>query len=71
MSYLKVLDHLSKANLRLSLDKCQLCRLELKYLGYVVNEHGILVDLEKVFAIVVNLSTPTNISGVRRLVGMT
>lgn len=65
----EVLDRLSKANLRLSLEKCQLCRSELKYLGYVVNEHGILVDPEKVSAIL-NLPTPTNVSGVRRLVGM-
>lgn len=34
-----------------------------------VNEHGILVNLETVFA-TVNLPIPTNVSGVKRLVGM-
>lgn len=65
----EVLVRLGKANLRLSLDKCQLCRSELKYLGYVVNEQGIHVDPDKVSAIL-ELSAPTNVKEVRRILGM-
>lgn len=42
-----VLDRLTKAGLRLNRDKCNFCRPELKYLGYVVDKHGLHVDPER------------------------
>lgn len=65
----EVLDRLKNAGLTLNKDKCQFCREELKYLGYVVNKQGLLVDPEKIKAIL-EIPSPRNVSEVRRLVGM-
>lgn len=64
----EVFTRLSTAGLTLNREKCSFCRAELKYLGYVVNRHGLHVDPEKVEAMV-NLPTPNNISEVRRIIG--
>lgn len=65
----QVLDLLNKAGLTLNKDKCQFCRSELKFLGYVVNRQGLHVDPDKVSA-VVNLLRPKTSKEVRRLIGM-
>lgn len=65
----KVLSRLSTAGLSLSREKCNFCKPELRYLGYVVNACGLNVDPEKVEAIV-NIPTPRNVREVRRVVGL-
>lgn len=64
-----IFERLLSAGLTLSEDKCQFCRPELRYLGYVVDRQGLHVDPEKVAA-VLNIPTPKNATEVRRLVGM-
>lgn len=54
-----------RAGLTLSKDEC---RGELKYLGYVVDSHGLHVDPAKVQAIL-DIPTPRNVSGVETLIG--
>lgn len=68
--YLKILEEVLKrlleANLTVSWEKCQLCRSEMKYLAYIVDKDGLHVDPDKVRA-VLELSPPSNISEVRRI----
>ena len=56
------------AGLSLSWDKCQFCRSELRYLGYVVNGEGLHVDPQKVEAML-RLPVPQSQKEVRRVVG--
>ena len=63
-----VFDRLHEAGLIVSVDKCQFCRPELKYLGYVVDRQGLRPDAEKVEAIV-NIPPPKNVTEIRRFVG--
>lgn len=65
----KVLERLTAAGLTVAKEKCQFCRPELKYLGYVVDENGLHVDPDKVRAIL-ELPAPTNVTGVRRVLGV-
>src|SRR5437588_5047665 len=65
----EVFKRLASAGLTLPKDKCQFCRPELRYLGYVVDRNGLHVDPEKVTAIL-NIPTPKNDSEVRRILGM-
>lgn len=65
----KIFDRLVAAGLTLSREKCQFCRPELHYLGYVVDKRGLRVDPAKVEAIL-NIPTPKNVSDVRRFLGM-
>lgn len=58
----------AKAGLALSKDKCQFFQCELKYLGYVVDSHGLHVDPAKVQAIL-DIPTSRSVSEVRRLIG--
>lgn len=71
-THLRVLEEtmkrLTQAGLTLSQDKCYLCRPELKYLGFVVNELGLHVDPDKVKAIL-EIPSPKNITEVRRVIG--
>lgn len=64
-----VLERLRVAGLTLNREKCKFCVSELKYLGYVVNSSGLMVDPEKVEAII-NIPTPKNTSEVRRIIGL-
>lgn len=64
-----VLRRLREAGLTLSPDKCNFCKSELKYLGYVVNSKGLLVDPQKVDAIL-RIPVPKSVSEVRRIMGM-
>lgn len=65
----KVLNRIIDAGLTLNREKCHFCKQELRYLGYIVNSSGLLVDPSKVEAIV-NLPTPRNVTEVRRIVGL-
>ena len=72
-SHLKLLEEvfmrLHKNGLTLNREKCQFCRPELKYLGYIVNRQGVSVDPAKVEAIT-GLTTPKSVRDVRRIIGM-
>uniref|UniRef100_A0A1Y1JVH7 RNA-directed DNA polymerase n=1 Tax=Photinus pyralis TaxID=7054 RepID=A0A1Y1JVH7_PHOPY len=63
-----VFDKLRAAGFILNKDKCHFCRSELKYLGYVVDAHGLHPDPDKVKAIL-NITSPTNLQEVRRFLG--
>lgn len=47
----EVFRRLREATLTVSLDKCQFCRPQLRYLGHVVDKYGLHVDPDKVNAI--------------------
>lgn len=47
----RVLEKLKFANLTINFKKCQFFRKSLQYLGYIVDEHGLRTDPEKVRAI--------------------
>jgi hypothetical protein len=64
-----VFDKLTKARLTLKQSKCEFCKPELHYLGYVVNRQGLNVDPAKVSA-VVDMPQTKGIRDVRRLIGM-
>lgn len=64
----KVFNLLHAAGLLVSFDKCQFCRPELKYLGYVVDEIGLRPDPEKIQAIL-NIPPPRNVKDIRRFIG--
>lgn len=65
---LKVYKKLKLANLTINLEKSLFFRNELKYLGYIVNSHGLHVDPAKVEAIL-NFPTPENKKQVKRFLG--
>lgn len=64
-----VFQRLLEAGLTLNREKSKFCRPELKYLGYVVNRHGISVDPSKVQAIT-DMPVPKSVTEVRRIIGM-
>lgn len=64
----EVFRRLREANITVSIDKCQFCRPQLKYLGYVVSRNGLHVDPDKVKAML-EIAAPSNVKEVRRIVG--
>lgn len=64
----EIFSRLRSANVTLNKDKCHLCRRELKYLGYVVDQRGLRVDPEKVEAII-KIPRPRNQKAVRQFCG--
>lgn len=71
--HLEILESIFKrfiaAGLTFTREKCQFCIPELRYLGYLVSSRGLLVDPEKVRAIL-DIPTPKNTTEVRRIIGM-
>lgn len=65
----EVFSRLRAANLTVAKEKCQFCRPELRYLGYIVDCNGLHVDPEKVSAII-NIPPPKTVSEVRRIIGL-
>jgi len=65
----QVFDRLEKAGLTVNLDKCQLVREELRYLGYVVNQYGLQVDPDKVKSIA-EFKRPTTVKKAREFIGL-
>ena len=65
----EVFRRLKESNLRVFKKKCQFCRPELRYLGYVVDRNGLHVDPEKVNAIL-KIPPPSNVTEVRRIIGL-
>ena len=64
----EVFKRLREANLTVSREKCQFCKPQMKYLGYVVDRNGLHVDPDKVKAML-EVPTPRNVTEVRRIVG--
>lgn len=64
-----VLTKLQDAGLTVNWEKAQVCRAELKYLGYVVDQEGLHVDPEKVAAIL-NFPQPRTVRQIRRFLGL-
>jgi hypothetical protein len=54
----EVLSRFMKQNISIRLDKCEFFKKEVKYLGHIVDEHGVIPDREKVAALKV-LPSPT------------
>ncbi len=48
---MKVLDRLEEWGLKVSIDKCQFCQPQVKYVGHIVSAAGIAPDPEKVSAV--------------------
>lgn len=64
-----VLKRLVDAGVTLNLSKCSFSGTSVKFLGHIVDENGIKPDPSKISAIK-NLKSPSDISGVRRILGM-
>ena len=64
-----VMQRLQKAGITLNLTKCAFLKDEVKFLGHVINKNGIQADPEKISAIV-RMKSPSNITELRRLLGM-
>jgi RNase H-like domain found in reverse transcriptase/Reverse transcriptase (RNA-dependent DNA polymerase)/Integrase zinc binding domain/Integrase core domain len=65
----KVFTRLIDAGLTVNQAKCEFCRPELKYLGYVIDSRGLRVDPDKVQAIL-DIQTPSDVKQVRSFVGV-
>ena len=66
---LEVLHRLEKSGLTLNPDKCVISVSSVKFIGHIVGEDGISADPLKVKAIV-EMEKPTNITELRRFLGM-
>ena len=64
-----VMQKLEKAGVTLNRSKCAFLKNQVKFLGHVVNKDGIQADPEKISAIV-KMKSPSNITELRRLLGM-
>lgn len=64
-----VFERLRNAGLTLSESKCYFCKPTLRYLGFLVDRHGLRPDPEKVQGII-NTPPPDNVAAVRRFIGM-
>lgn len=65
---LKVLDRLEEYGLKISLDKCQLCMSQVKYVGHIVSSNGVAPDPEK-RAAVAKWKMPTDVKALRSFLG--
>ena len=64
-----VLQRLLTAGVTLNQSKCAFLKDQVKFLGHVINKNGIQADPEKISAIV-KIKSPSNITALRRLLGM-
>ena len=65
----KVFSRLLTAGLTVNKEKCEFVKSELKFLGYVVDKHGLRTDPSKVESMV-NYPIPKCVKDVRRFVGL-
>jgi len=56
------------SGLRLSIDKCQFCQPQFKYVGHIVSKAGIATDPEKVTG-VAQWQPPTNLKSLQSFLG--
>ena len=66
----KTINRLTDAGLTLSPDKCHFCHSEVKYLGFKINQDGLVVDDDKVRPIL-DYPPPRNFRQLRRFNGAT
>jgi len=64
----QVLECLEKRDLRLKPKKCEFHREEVDFLGFVVERHGIRMNLEKIKA-VKEWSTPVDVKDIQAFIG--
>ena len=64
-----VLERISKANITLNREKCEFGKSWVKFLGHLVNQHGVSTDPEKTTAIS-QMRAPQSVSDLRRFLGM-
>ena len=64
-----VLQQLQSAGVTLNADKCRFAKTELRFLGHLITHQGIMPDPEKTAAIAKMLA-PTNVSELKRFMGM-
>lgn len=65
----KVKDRLKEAGLSVNLKKCEFCKAELKYLGYILNENGLKTDPAKLDSIQ-HFPIPTTAKALRGFIGL-
>lgn len=65
---LKVLDRLEECGLKISIDKCQFCQPQVKFLGHIVSAEGVATDPEKVSA-VTHWKKPADLKSLRSFLG--
>lgn len=65
----RVLDKIFAAGLTINPEKCEFCRSQVRYLGFIVRREGLMVDPDKVQPIL-DYPAPRNIKQLRRLLGM-
>ena len=65
----KVLERLKKFNVSLNKEKCDINKKQVSFLGHIISADGIVVDPNKVEAIL-NFPDPSDKAEVRRLIGM-
>ena len=63
------LERIQKAGVTLNAEKCEFSKRQVTFLGHVINENGISADPQKTAAIT-DMAAPTNISELRRFMGM-
>ena len=64
-----VLERLQQAGVTLNAEKCAFSQRSLKFLGHLIDEHGIRADPDKITAIR-DMDTPKSITDLRRFMGM-
>ncbi|XP_029163431.1 uncharacterized protein LOC114934886 [Nylanderia fulva] len=65
----RVLQKILAAGLTINPEKCEFCRAQVKYLGFIVSKEGLSVDPEKAQPIL-EYPAPTNLKQLRRFLGM-
>lgn len=65
----RVIDKIDAAGLTINLEKCEFCRSQVKYLGFLVHKDGLKIDPEKMQPIM-EYPAPKNLKQLRRLLGM-
>ncbi len=65
---LKVLDRLRECGLKVSIDKCQFCQSQVRYVGHIVSAAGVSPDPAKIEA-VTRWKMPTDLRSLRSFLG--
>lgn len=70
MSHIEIiLKALDIAGLKLNIEKCEFCKVTVKYLGYKINQTGISIDKDRINEIK-NYPRPTNLKTLRGFLGI-
>ena len=65
-----VFERLTEANLKLNASKCQFITVAVKFLGPLITREGVMAD-SRICEAVKNCPQPTNVTGIRRFIGLT